>query len=227
MTATWNTDLQYRCQEYLNLQSRLAVKGPVGPVSHRFIGSVCESHHLKSWCIGGKSLSQPNRGESFLEDTGLTEHFTSVTTKQSSTRVSLFFYPVFFVEPRSFLIEFNRCFVLPQEKSADRINKNNSSLFTACWIDNLTIQQRWKRSLGWMNCSLQYWNSSGHHRPVFWLYISASCVSGVNGEGPKHRRRDSQRSGHLLEIVSAAGIKDGTALKQLQGLLDIALETQD
>lgn len=37
----------------------------------------------------------------------------------------------------------------------------------------------------------------------------------------------SQGSGHLLEIVSAAGIKDGAALEQLQGLLDFALETQD
>lgn len=45
-----------------------------------------------------------------------------------------------------------------------------------------------------------------------------------------HRRLqtvDLQWSGHLLQIVSAAGIKDGTALKQLQGLLDLALKTQD
>lgn len=38
---------------------------------------------------------------------------------------------------------------------------------------------------------------------------------------------DSRWSGHLLQIISAAGIKDGAALKQLQGLLDLALKTQD
>lgn len=37
----------------------------------------------------------------------------------------------------------------------------------------------------------------------------------------------SQGSGHLLEVVSAAGIEDGAALEQLQGLLDFALQAQD
>lgn len=37
----------------------------------------------------------------------------------------------------------------------------------------------------------------------------------------------SQGSGHLLEVVSAGGIKDGAALEQLQGLLDFTLQTQD
>lgn len=31
----------------------------------------------------------------------------------------------------------------------------------------------------------------------------------------------------MLKVVGAAGIKDGAALEQLQGLLDFALETQD
>lgn len=55
-----------------------------------------------------------------------------------------------------------------------------------------------------------------------------ASLSGLDSE----RRRGltqphSQGSGHLLEVVSAAGIKDGAALEQLQGLLDFALETQD
>lgn len=37
----------------------------------------------------------------------------------------LFVYPVFLVESCSFVIEFNSCFVLSQEKSTARINKNN------------------------------------------------------------------------------------------------------
>lgn len=41
------------------------------------------------------------------------------------------------------------------------------------------------------------------------------------------RAADSQRSGHLLEIVSTRGIKDGAALEQLQRRLNLALETQD
>lgn len=41
------------------------------------------------------------------------------------------------------------------------------------------------------------------------------------------RAADSQWSGHLFEIVSTAGIKDGTALKKLQRLLNLALKTQD
>lgn len=37
----------------------------------------------------------------------------------------------------------------------------------------------------------------------------------------------SQGSSHLLEVVCAAGVKDGAALQKLQGLLDSALEAQD
>lgn len=50
---------------------------------------------------------------------------------------------------------------------------------------------------------------------------------GRRAAGRRPTQPHSQGSGHLLEVVGAAGIKDGAALEQLQGLLDFALETQD
>lgn len=56
------------------------------------------------------------------------------------------------------------------------------------------------------------------------------CSRDLMEEGglpPGSAAGDSQRSGHLLEIIRTAGIKDGAALEQLQGLLDLALQAQD
>lgn len=69
------------------------------------------------------------------------------------------------------------------------------------------------------------WPAVGQRSQI--SYVCPGRYWGWADAPPGLRAADSQRSGHLLEIVGAAGIQDGAALEQLQGLLDLALKTHD
>lgn len=104
-----------------------------------------------------------------------TIYFTTWETKQNLE--SVFLYPVFVGDSRGFMIEFNSCFVLAQEKSIERTHWNNPSQ-TVC-SESIALHSHCGATVTRSGLIVPYSikECSGHHYHAVWFHISRLCQS--------------------------------------------------